>query len=119
MAPANQVDPGEDNTAVANQVRDFASGDWQVSNGKEGEFVKRWIEFLEWTRELSPGFIRALLIQDLKDPAHYVSLSDWKDVDSRSAWQSNPVFPEKFGACKALCDDIHSGSFQLAASIEA
>ena len=32
----------------------YASGNWLVTSGSEDEFVSRWTDFLQWTREDLP-----------------------------------------------------------------
>jgi hypothetical protein len=46
----------------------LASGTWQVKEGSEDEFVDRWREFLEWTKESQPAFLNASLLRDEQDP---------------------------------------------------
>ena len=104
-------------TTPERMPKDLASGDWHVVKGKEHEFQQRWTDFLEWTKASSPGFVRAILIRDLRDPAHFVSVGFWEGADARNSWQSNQEFAAKFGACRELCSDVRSGSFELAKAI--
>lgn len=46
----------------ADDVKDFVSGNWHVAKGNEAEFVRMWTDFLEWSRDSSPGFVRAILM---------------------------------------------------------
>jgi heme-degrading monooxygenase HmoA len=89
-----------------------------VSRGKEGEFLQAWTAFLEWSTASHPGLRRAILLQDVDDAAHYISVAFWSDAQSRQAWQSNPGFPERMRACRTLCDDFSGGSFRLAAAVD-
>jgi len=86
----------------------YASGNWHVTKGKEDEFVERWTEFLQWTRKDFPGLQHATLIQDAEDKGHFVSTSEWEDTASRAAWKTSPEFAKKFGAARALCDEMSS-----------
>ena len=86
----------------------YASGNWHVKKGKEKEFVERWSEFLQWTRKDHPAMQRAMLIQDEGDTSHFVSTSEWDSADAREAWKKSPAFAEKFGAAKALCEEMSS-----------
>lgn len=101
----------------ADDIKDFVSGNWHVAKGNEAEFVRRWTDFVEWSRDSSAGFVRAILMQDVADPNHYISVGYWKSAEACSAWQSNPTFAEKLGACRALSDDFRSGTYQLAVSV--
>lgn len=102
-----------------NEVKEFASGNWLVARGRNDEFITRWTEFLEWTKESSTGFVKAILIQDAADPHHYISLGYWESADARSAWQAHPMFVKKLGACIAVCADFTGSMCRTAASIDA
>ncbi|MFJ7066507.1 antibiotic biosynthesis monooxygenase family protein [Streptomyces sp. NPDC101115] len=95
----------------------WASGDWQVSEGDADEFVDRWRAFLTWTKEANDGFLSARLIRDLNEPRHFVSFSSWRDPAAMKEWQSKPEFAELIGACRALCDDMSSGGYELAVAV--
>ena len=95
----------------------WASGNWSVKPGQEQEFVDRWREWLEWSRDNVPGFQTATLIRDVQDGRHFVSFSDWADVESREAWKNSDGFREKFAVCRDLCDGFQGGDFGLAVSV--
>jgi heme-degrading monooxygenase HmoA len=94
----------------------FASGLWFVSEGKEEEFVSRWIDFIEWTRDNADGFREANLLRSAKDPQRFVSVAHWDDDSAQARWRSTPGFLDKLGACRELCDDAQTGSFRRVAS---
>src|SRR3990172_3827352 len=93
----------------------YASGNWLVTEGKEGEFVARWNEFLGWTRTNAPGLVRASLIRDTGDQRHFISFALWSDAGSRAAWKQQEGFGEHLGACRALCEEFTGSDFELAA----
>ena len=84
----------------------YASGTWHVTKGKEKEFIEAWTEFLTWTRKEFPAMEQASLIQDEGESGHFLSISAWADTASRAAWRKSPDFAQKFGAAKALCDEM-------------
>jgi heme-degrading monooxygenase HmoA len=92
----------------------YASGNWVVTEGREEDFVRRWAEFLQWTRAAFDDFGSAHLIRDEEAPRHYVSFATWKSIERLREWRSRPEFAERFGACRALCDDFRGSSFTLA-----
>jgi heme-degrading monooxygenase HmoA len=102
---------------MISESKHWASGNWQVSDGKAEEFIDRWRAFLTWTRDENEGFLGARLIRELANPNHFVSFAAWQDVDAMRAWQGQPEFAERFVACRALCDDMHSGGYELAVDI--
>jgi heme-degrading monooxygenase HmoA len=97
----------------------YASGDWHVREGSEDEFVPRWKEFLEWTRDNAGGFHEAMLIRDSGDPRHFVSFARWESAEEQGAWRSLPEFPQKMGACRELCEEMKGGSYEPVVSVTA
>jgi heme-degrading monooxygenase HmoA len=95
----------------------YASGNWHVKQGNEDQFVARWTEFLEWTRDNVSGFQGANLIRQTDDPAHFVSFAQWDDDESQQGWRAEPEFQGKIGACVELCDDFQGASYTRAASV--
>jgi heme-degrading monooxygenase HmoA len=90
----------------------YASGTWQVTEGKEEEFVQRWTEFLTWSRRTHPGLRVAHLMRDDEQPGHYLSISEWADEASRAAWRQAPEFRELYGACVALCETSRGADYE-------
>lgn len=98
---------------MTEQSKYMASGNWQVTGGKAAEFIDRWTEFLTWTKEANDGFRSARLIRDLQDPDHFVSFASWRDPAAMDAWKNKPEFAEHFGSCRALCEDMQGGGYQV------
>ena len=95
----------------------YASGNWVVTKGREEEFVRRWTEFLQWTRASFDELGSAHLIRDEETPAHFVSFATWQSVEALREWRSRPEFALRMGACRALCDDFRGSSYTLAVVI--
>ncbi len=95
----------------------YASGDWVVTAGNEQAFIGRWTEFLGWTREAAPGLRWARLLQDDKDPRHFVSFASWESLEALGSWRALPEFPSRMGACRALCDDFRGGDYTVAVTV--
>jgi heme-degrading monooxygenase HmoA len=98
-------------------AQDFASGSWHVAPGKADEFITRWEELLRWTRATQPGLVRAALVCDDRDTNHFVSFAEWDDSPARAGWKNDPGFMERFGACRALCDDFYGSDYTLQAQV--
>jgi heme-degrading monooxygenase HmoA len=99
---------------IERTVQNMASGDWQVRRGSEDEFIARWTEFLEWTKASAPGFLGARLIRDTEQPTHFVSFAEWESGAARQSWRRLPEFASKMGACRALCEDMKGGDYDVA-----
>jgi len=68
----------------------YASGRWQVQEGKGDEFVSRWHSWIAWTSDNIPGFRSATLLRSDEDASLFVSVSDWNDEASLKAWKASP-----------------------------
>ncbi|WP_037681433.1 antibiotic biosynthesis monooxygenase [Streptomyces griseus] len=99
------------------ESKTWSSGNWHVKAGQGEDFVERWQEFLTWTKENNDGFLGARLIRNLGSPQSFVSFAAWQDLDSMRAWQSSPEFTERLAACRALCEDMQSGGYELACAV--
>ena len=95
----------------------YASGTWQVTEGRDQEFINRWTEFLQWSRANYPSIVVANLIRDRRVPGHYVSFAEWTDEASRDAWKQNPEFATHFDACVALCEHMSGADFDRVATV--
>jgi heme-degrading monooxygenase HmoA len=89
----------------------FASGNWQVTKGKENEFVDRWTEFLQWTRETQPELVSVRLVRRTEDPSHFVSFADWESAAARTSWKETSGFQDHLMACRSLCDQFDGGDY--------
>ena len=99
-------------------MKQYASGDWVVAEGKEEEFLQRWTEFLQWTKAEAPGLIEAHLLRDEEDPRHFLSLSEWSDEGTRDAWRSNAGFRQRLDAARNLCDGFTNSDYELATEVK-
>ena len=99
-------------------MKQYASGDWVVAEGKEDEFITRWTEFLEWTKADAPGLIEAHLLRDTQDSRHFVSLSEWSDDASRAAWRAHQDFPSHLDAARSLCASFSNSDYELATEVK-
>jgi heme-degrading monooxygenase HmoA len=50
-------------------------------------------------------------MQDVTDPRHFLSFSEWTDANSRDTWKASPEFAEGFASCRELCEDFRGGEF--------
>jgi heme-degrading monooxygenase HmoA len=95
----------------------YASGVWQVKLGNDDEFVERWKEFLQWSRENYPALVVAKLLRDSGTAGRYITFSEWTDEASRNAWKQEPEFKARIGAFVALCEDMRGADYELAATV--
>ena len=90
----------------------YASGRWHVLPGREDEFIVRWREFLEWTRQHHPAMVDASLLREAATPGEFLSFSEWKDAAARDQWKQDPGFAEKMSACRELCERMAGKDYE-------
>ena len=81
----------------------YASGRWAVQSGREDEFIERWREFLEWTRDNAEGFQGATLVRNQQMTDRFISYAQWDSDEAMAKWRELPEFQEKIRACSELC----------------
>lgn len=92
----------------------YAVGIWSVRPGNERAFMEAWMDFASWTSWLE-GSRYGNLLQDLRDPARFVSFGAWEDMECIRAWHRQPEFKKSFDRFLELCDGITPGTFHLVA----
>ena len=95
----------------------WASGRWQVKEGKADEFIQRWSDWLSRTSKDIQGFRSARLLRAEDDPQRFTSVSNWDDDASRDAWAKSAAYADGIESVKALCDEFQGGNFEAAAVI--
>lgn len=91
----------------------YASGNWLVKQGEDTEFVRRWRDWLEWTRDNAQGFKSATLMRLEDDPLRFVSVGLWENEEARDTWKTLPEFAQKFQAVRSLCDEFIGGDYNV------
>ena len=54
---------------------------------------------------------------DSNDPDHFGSFASWRDAESMNTWKQRPEFAERFGDCRALCEETQDGNFETVRAI--
>ena len=99
-------------------MKEFASGRWLVTEGKEQEFLQRWTEFLEWSKAEAPGLIEAHLLRDAENPRSFISLSESTDAAARQGWKDQAAFRTHLDATRSLCDEFSASDYELATEVK-
>jgi heme-degrading monooxygenase HmoA len=96
----------------------WASGRWQVADGKADEFIERWEAWIKATTAGAPGFRSARLLRSEDDTNRFTSISEWDDEATLRAWKQTDGFAEGMGATRGMCDDFLGGDFDVAVAVE-
>lgn len=94
----------------------YTSGIWDVKEGKEEAFAKRWEEFASGTKKDTPSGISFLLIQSTSNPKRFISIGEWESSDAVKAWRESADFKKSFAELRELCENIQAGNFTARAS---
>jgi len=91
------------------------SGDWLVKAGQEEAFVQQWTTFAKCSAADAAGSRSFHLIQDEKNPQHFISFGEWGNTAAIDAWRAMPEFQKFFSRCRELCETVKAGNFSLRA----
>jgi len=72
----------------------FTHTTWQVKPGQEEEFVRRWLEWVEWSHRLGLR-AQARLLRDLEHPSTFVSFGPWETIAAVRAWRGEAGYHER------------------------
>jgi heme-degrading monooxygenase HmoA len=90
----------------------YASTNWHVAEGREGEFMQLWRDSLTWTKDNFDDFERARLLRDRADPSHLVSFIEWDSAEALDAWRNDPGFRERYAALEGLCREVVGSTYE-------
>jgi heme-degrading monooxygenase HmoA len=97
----------------------WASGRWQVKEGKVEAFLERWKSWIGSSSQNITGFRSATLLRAEGDPLRFTSISVWDDDASLKAWKATPGFRQDLESVKELCDEFLGGDYDVAAAFSA
>ena len=92
----------------------YTSGNWLVKEGNERAFVEQWNSVARWCLDNSKGARSFRLIQDTKDPHHFISFGEWDDLEWLTVARGQPEFLRLFRECQRLCDRFEGSDYTAA-----
>lgn len=96
----------------------FVWSNYQVMEGRTDEFVERWTDLINWTRETQAGLVAARLLANDESPLVMMSAwTEWRDVAARQACLDTPRFVELGMSLIELCDDRKTSSYEVKSSV--
>jgi len=93
----------------------YPAGSWSVKPGKEEEFTRAWDEFAQWTSRDQPGAGQGLLLQDIDNPARFLSFGPWESAERVAEWRAKPEFAAFLAKARELCEDIRPSTLKVVA----
>jgi heme-degrading monooxygenase HmoA len=95
----------------------YTSGLWIVKAGEDDAFVAAWREFVTWAAE-QDGHGTFRLLQDMDNPAHYLSIAPWDTFEAQENWRALEEFSERIGRVRDHCSEFVPSIYQLAAQVD-
>ena len=85
---------------------------WGFKAGEEGEFVRRWTGFADWTgwEGLAAA---AKLLRDTEDPSGCVSFGPWESLDAIRRWRHEPGFHERVARLHEVLESFEPSTLEL------
>jgi quinol monooxygenase YgiN len=93
-------------------ARCYSHTTWNVKAGQEEEFVRRWLEFADWSA-LEGLTARATLLRDVDAPGRFVSFGPWETVAAVSRGRTQPGFQEHVARLGELLDGFDPHTLEL------
>lgn len=93
----------------------YTAATWTVKPGKEAKFIRAWDEFAQWTSRDQPGARQGLLLQDIDNPARFLSFGPWESAERVAEWRAKPEFSAFLAKARELCEDIRPSTLKVVA----
>jgi heme-degrading monooxygenase HmoA len=87
---------------------------WRVMAGREDEFVRRWNEWVDWSRQAGLE-TPALLLRDLEDPRAFVSFGPWANAAAVRSWRSLPGYQERVARLREVLESFEPRTLEIVA----
>jgi len=87
---------------------------WRVKEGREDDFVHRWVDWVEWSHREGLK-APALLLRDLESPQTFVSFGPWESVAAVANWRTLPGYHERVARLREVVDDFEPRTLDVVA----
>ena len=87
---------------------------WHVDERNQEEFVRRWVEWAEWSRR--QGLVEdALLLRDTDDPQRFISFGPWESAKAIAGWRALPGYQERVDRLRQVVDGFEPRTLRAVA----
>ena len=91
----------------------YTAGVWNVKEGREDEFARRWQESVDAAALELPGIVFRLL-RDVENPRRFVSnAGPWRSLEQVNAIRSSEAFQQSMASMAELLDSYEVSTFEL------
>ena len=81
----------------------FTHTTWQVKSGQEDEFVRRWVDWVQWSHRHGLR-AHARLLRDTENPSTFVSFGPWETVGAVRSWRRDEGYHERVARLQELVE---------------
>jgi heme-degrading monooxygenase HmoA len=96
----------------------FTYGRWQVTAGKEEEFVAAWRDLADWTFANISGAGTARLLRDQETPNVFLSFGQWESLGAVQEWRTSQGFVDRIANMRGMLEDFEAKMLDTMAEIE-
>ena len=83
----------------------FTHTTWKVKPGQEDEFVRRWLDWVEWSHRQGLR-AQARLLRDVEHPGTFVSFGPWETIGAVRRWRAEPGYHERVMRLQELVEQF-------------
>ena len=83
----------------------FTHTTWRVKAGREEEFIRRWLEWIEWSHRQGLR-AHARLLRDVENPSLFVSFGPWETISAVRTWRGEPGYHERVARLQELVEEF-------------
>jgi heme-degrading monooxygenase HmoA len=94
----------------------YTLGIWTVKPGREGDFVRAWVEMGERTKSDFPDATGTLL-RDRSQPNRFISFGPWESLERVDQWRNSDAVKDGVGKMRELLDEFIPHTMDVAAAI--
>jgi heme-degrading monooxygenase HmoA len=87
---------------------------WQVKEGQEDEFVRRWSDWVTWSRDQG-STAPALLLRDTESARTFISFGPWESMGAVRNWRSLPGYQERVARLSEVIDGFEPRTLRVVA----
>lgn len=93
----------------------FTSGSWLVKEGKQGDFIREWEAFANWSVQNKLGSGAPYLLQNINNPRYFISFGPWPDLATIEKWRRTKEFQTFVRKVKDLCEKLDPSTLKVVA----
>jgi quinol monooxygenase YgiN len=87
---------------------------WRVKEGREEEFQRYWLDWVEWSRREGLQ-APALLLRDVENPQVFISFGPWESQAVVRNWRALPGYQERVARLRQVVESFEPRTLEVVA----